>query len=77
MARLLLYTVSNLQHRTMAELIEQQQHTQHTTGGFHGTPVTKFITGASIVGHVALHVPMFASMKNALHCNLTRKFLCY
>ena len=62
----------DLQHRTMAELIEGSS--QHTTGGFHGAPVTKFVTGASIVGHVALHVPMFASMKNALHRNLTRKF---
>jgi len=62
----------DLQHRTMAELIEGSS--QHTTGGFHGAPVTKFVTGASIVGHVALHVPMFASMKSALHCNLTRVF---
>lgn len=55
----------------MADLFDGPS--QHTTGGFHGAPVTKFITGASIVGHVALNVPMFASLKNVLHCNLTRK----
>jgi len=56
----------------MADLFDGPS--QHTTGGFQGAPVSKFITGASIVGHVALHVPMFSALKNILHCNLTRIF---
>jgi len=54
----------------MADLFDGPS--QHTTGGFQGAPVSKFITGASIVGHVALHVPMFSALKHILHCNLTR-----
>ena len=55
----------------MADILDGPS--QHSTGGFQGAPVSKFLTGASIVGHVALHVPLFASFRNFLHCNLSRK----
>jgi len=54
----------------MADILDGPS--QHSTGGFQGAPVSKFFTGASIVGHVALHVPLFASFRNFLHCNLSR-----
>jgi len=48
---------------------------QTTTTGFQGAPVAKFVTGASLFGHIALHVPMFASTtKNILFCHLPRLF---
>jgi len=46
---------------------------QHTTSGFPGAPVSKLVTGLSVAGHVALHIPMFANtVKNMLYCHLPR-----
>ena len=47
---------------------------QHTTTGFNGAPVSKFLTEVGIVSHLALHIPMFSGFKNMLHCHLPRKF---